>query len=287
MKLGIVGMLPGDFRTHTPKHFEAICELGFTGAGFHFPGDLASEVSPAEIEKGCSRFTGHGINLAQMAVTYRECLFDPDPEIRKHVTRKIIDTAEIAAAMSAHYFLIRPGSRNPEGSWTPHRDNHTLESWSLLIDTLGDIVAGLEQHGVTAVMETHLVSILKNPETSRRMVDEIGSSNLQLVMDYVNHFETLSDVYLSPNRLDDIFAHMGAVSPVMHIKDIKIGPGLVLHLEETVPGLGELDLQHCFRHFERLFPDKYGLIEHLKPNLIPKAAQHTRSIAAQASVLIN
>ncbi len=50
MRLGIVGMLPGDFRTHGDSHFEAIQELGFTGAGFHFPGEKASEISASDID---------------------------------------------------------------------------------------------------------------------------------------------------------------------------------------------------------------------------------------------
>ena len=51
MRLGIVGMLPGDFRTHTDKHFEAIAQSGFTGAGFHFPGHLTGEIRLSDIEQ--------------------------------------------------------------------------------------------------------------------------------------------------------------------------------------------------------------------------------------------
>jgi sugar phosphate isomerase/epimerase len=284
LKLGIVGMLPGDFRTHESSHFEAIRDLGFTGAGFHFPGELAGDISPSDIDRSGQLFSDHGIDIVQCAVTYRECLFDSDPAVRKMVARKITETAKIAAALNAHCFLIRPGSRNPQGSWTPHRDNHTSEAWALLIDTLRNIVPDLEKHGVMAVMETHVVSILKDPETSRKMVDEIDSPSLRLVMDYVNHFETLSQVYDSRTRLDHIFSEVGTTSPVMHIKDIAIGSGLVVHLDETVPGNGELDLAHCFQHFENLFPEGYGLIEHLKPDLIPEAAKNTRVILSQAGI---
>ena len=287
MRLGIVGMLPGDFRTHEPAHLEAIRALDFTGAGFHFPGDLTPEIQPSEIDRSRQLFTDHGIDLAQLAVTYRECLFDPDPTIRQTVIQKIVNTAEIAAGLSAHYYLIRPGSLNPAGSWTPHRDNHIPESWDILTDTLGKVAEGLQKHGITAVMETHIVSILKDPESCRKMVHEIDSPNLRLVMDYVNHFETLHQVYGSVDRLDHIFAEVGSISPVMHIKDITVGPGLVLHLDETVPGQGELDLAYCFQKFQSLYPDGYGLIEHLKPDLIPEATRNTRAIAERAGVEIH
>ena len=287
MRLGLVGLLPGDFRTLTSAHLEAVVKLGFTGAAFHFPGHLCAEITPSDIKTCKTLFATHNLDLAQMAITYPECLFHPDANIRQTVIEKIKAGAKIAADLSAQYYLIRPGSLNPEGSWTPHRNNHTPQAWQHLIETLKKIAPTLEQHSVIAVMETHLVSILRNPETCRQMVEEIGSPNLRLVMDYVNHFETLQQVYHSTQRLDHIFSIMGSYAPVMHIKDITIGKGLVLHINEAIPGHGELDMAHCFQNFERLFPNNYGLIEHLPPEHIPEAAKNTRAIAEQASVSIH
>jgi sugar phosphate isomerase/epimerase len=284
MRLGIVGMLPGDFRTHTDENFKAISKLGFTGAGFHFPGHLCDEITPTDIEHCISRFTRHNIDLAQFAITYPECLFHPDQPIRQTVIDKIKKGTQIAADLSARYCLIRPGSLNPSGSWTPHRDNHKPEAWDYLIDTLQKVTPTLEKCGVIAVMETHMVSILRNPETCLQMVEDVGSPNLRLVMDYVNHFETLQQVYHSPERLDHIFAQMGSYSPILHIKDISIGKGLVLHIEEAIPGQGELDLEHCFQQFQNLFPDAYGLIEHLPTDQIPEATTNTRAIASRAGI---
>ena len=156
MKLGIVGMLPGDFRTHEPSHFEAIRELGFTGAGFHLPGDIAPEITPADIDRELGFLSDYEIELVQMGVGYGECLFDPDPEVRQEGSRKIINSVKVAAALSARYCLIRPGSLNPEGSWTAHRDNHTDSAWDLFIETLRGIVPALDECGVTIVMETHV-----------------------------------------------------------------------------------------------------------------------------------
>lgn len=286
MRLGVVGLLPRDFRTLEPAHLQAVQNLGFTGCAFHFPGELCGEITAADTARCRALFADHELDLAQFSITYSECLFDPDADVRNAIVAKIKRGAEIAAGLSAQTYLLRPGSRNPAGSWTPHRHNHTRAAWDCLIQTLRDIAPTLEQRGVTGVMETHLVSILKNPHTCRAMVESVGSANLRLVMDYVNHFETLSQVYDSAERLDHIFAEMGAYAPIMHIKDIAIGKGLVLHLDETVPGQGELDLAHCLRHFQRLFPDNYGLIEHLPPDRIPEAATNTRDIAERAGVPI-
>jgi len=284
MRLGIVGMLPGDLRTHTQSHFEAITDLGFTGAGFHFPGHMTAEIEAADIRRSLNLFSEHQLDLAQLAVTYRECLFDREAATRAAVIDTIVRTAQIASDLRAQYYLIRPGSLNPQGSWTPHRDNHTDESWKLLTDSMSQVARGLEGLGVTAVVETHSVSILRDPETCKEMIDQINSPHIRLVMDYVNHFESLKQVYASRKRLDRIFDAVGTASPILHVKDICIGRGLVIHIDEAIPGEGELDLVHCLQRFEALHPAGYALIEHLKIDDIPTAAINTRKLLAEAGI---
>jgi sugar phosphate isomerase/epimerase len=73
---------------------------------------------------------------------------------------------------------------------------------------------------------------------------------------------------------------------VGHFKDIRISDGLVLHIDEDVPGEGVLDLATALRRWESLNPDGYMLIEHLPEEKIPLAAENTRRIAREAGVKI-
>ena len=139
MRLGIVGMLPGDLRNFNGNHFETIRELGFTGAGFHLPGELLDEISGDDTARCRRLFTEHDVDLAQFAITYGDCLFDPDPEARSRAVSKVVGGAALAARLGADCYLIRPGSLNPAGPWTPHRANHTPQALALLIRTLREI----------------------------------------------------------------------------------------------------------------------------------------------------
>ncbi len=284
MRLGIVGMLPGDFRTFTDDHFHAIQNLGFTGAGFHFSGDRMDEITPEDTALCKGRFAAHRIELAQFAITYGDCLFDLDPDARQTAVRKIARGAEIAAQLDAQTYLIRPGSRNPAGSWTPHRDNHRPESMARLIETLKTVTPHLH---ITTVLETHAISILNTPGTCRSVIEAVNSPRLRLVMDPVNHFESLRQVYASEDRLNHIFDTLGPLAPVCHVKDIAVGNGLVVHLDETVPGEGELDMACLLRRFHADHPDGYALIEHLGPDQIPTATENVRRIAAGAGIPIH
>jgi sugar phosphate isomerase/epimerase len=71
-----------------------------------------------------------------------------------------------------------------------------------------------------------------------------------------------------------------------HIKDLKVSNGLVLHIDQEVPGEGELDLALVLKRFDALYPDGYGLIEHLTRDQIPRAAANVRRIAAENGVRV-
>ena len=286
MKLGIVGMLPGDLRSFTQNHFETIRELRFTGAGFHLPGELVNAISAEDTATCRKLFADYDIDLAQFAITYGECLFDPDPDIRSEAVSKVVAGATLAARLGARSYLIRPGSRNPAGPWTPHRDNHTPEALALLIRTLKEIARRTETLNVVTVVETHVISILNTPSVCQRLVESVGSTKLRLVMDYVNHFESIDQVYSDSERLKHIFETIGPMAPVCHVKDIAVGNRLVVHLDEVVPGHGELNLALALGLFHAHHPDGYALIEHLGPDQIPLATANVRNIAGTTGIPI-
>ena len=144
-----------------------------------------------------------------------------------------------------------------------------------------------ELEGVILALETHVVSIMDPPEKCRRIVEAVGSDNLRLIMDAVNHFQSLQQVYNSADFLNHIFDVAGPISPLAHLKDLKLADGLVLHIGQEVPGEGELDLGLMLKRFDALYPDGYGLVEHLGMAQIPLAVANIRRIAAENGVDIH
>lgn len=286
MRLGIVGLLPGDFRTFTKAQMAEIRALSFTGFGFHLNGDDVFAITAADCRHYQRFMAGEDLDLAQFAITYNECLFHPEQAIRERAIVKINRGTEIAAQLGAQAFLLRPGGLNPAGPWTPHRDNHRPENTPILVETLLPIARKAEQEGVLLAMETHAVSVMDPPEKCRAIIEAIGSNHLRLIMDAVNHFQCLQQVYHSSDWVNHIFDVMGPLAPLAHLKDLKLANGLVLHIDQEVPGEGQLDLALVLRRFEALHPAGYGLIEHLTPAQIPLAVANIRRLAAENGVVI-
>jgi sugar phosphate isomerase/epimerase len=285
MRLGVVGMC-SDFRTLNQQEIEAIQKLEFTGVSYHFASSNIPHVSPDEITRCRHLLDKAQLDLVQFGITYGECLFDPRPAVRQEAIEAVNCGMSVAKELGAFHYLFRPGSLNSDGAWTSHRDNHLPESMERLIETLKPIAENAEREALTLVMETHAVSIMDSPETCKEIVERVGSDRLRIVMDFVNHFQSLRQVYESEARLNHIFDTMGPIAPMAHIKDIRVENGLVLHLNEEVPGEGELEIAVALKRFDALHPDGYGLIEHLPLEKIPLANTNVRKIAAENGVNI-
>jgi sugar phosphate isomerase/epimerase len=287
MRLGVVGMLPPDFRTITAEHLQAIRALELTGACFHAAGDLLFDVTSADCHKVKQVYAGMGMDLVQLGIGYGECLFDPDAAVRDAVVRKIGRGIEVGRELEAGVVLIRTGSLNPAGSYSPSPRNHQPGCMERLVETLRRVANKAEREGQTIVIETHILTIMNSPEVNVQVVEMVGSERMRIVMDYVNHFQTLAQIYDSTARINHIFDVMGCVCPVGHCKDIRMRDGFVLHYDEEAPGEGELDLAAALRRWHELHPDGYLLLEHLPNERYPLAARNTHRIAREAGVPVH
>lgn len=287
MRLGVVGMLPPDFRTISDHHLAAIKALNLTGAAFHAPGDQLATVSAAECHKVRDTIKAAGMELPQFGIGFSECLFDPSAEVRDRVVGKIERGIEVARDLAAHTCLIRTGSLNPTGSYAPSPLNSTPEARARLLETLKRVAAKAEAEAVTIVIETHLLTIMGSPEINRDVLQAVGSERMTVVMDYVNHFQSLQQVYNSTARLQHIFEIMNPISVVGHCKDIKLSNGLVLHIDEEVPGDGDLDLAAALKLWHDAHPDGYMLLEHLPNEQYPRAAANVHRILAETGIPVH
>jgi sugar phosphate isomerase/epimerase len=287
MRLGVVGFVPGDPRAITAEQLNRACALGVTSVCYHGPGDVLFDLTTADFERVNSLYDEAGLELAQFGIGYSACLFDPDDEVRAHVIRTIHHGIEVGVKLRAGCVLIRTGSLNPTGSYNPSPKNHEPGRLDTLIDTLRRVADKAEQEGMTIVVETHVLTIMGSPEINQEVIEAVDSDRMRVVMDFVNHFQSLEQVYNSTERLNHIFDIMGPISTVGHVKDIKMSPGLVLHIDEEVPGEGVLDVTTALQRWEQSHPDGYMLVEHLPEEKIPDAVNNVRVLARDAGVDIH
>jgi sugar phosphate isomerase/epimerase len=287
MRLGVVGMMPRLMDEITAQHLAAIRDLNLTGVGIGLPGAEIEGISTDTAARTRQLLADEGMDLAQFNIGYGGCLFDPDPAVRNLQVKQIRHGIALSQRLGAHVTLIRTGSLNPTGSYHPARQNHAPECRDRLVDTLGIIAETAEAVGQTVVIETHVLTIMNSPEINVEILRAVGSERMKVVMDYVNHFQALHQVYDSTMRINHIYDVMGPSSAIGHCKDISVNNGFVTHFSEEIPGEGELDMATALRRWHELYPDGYMMLEHLPAEQYPLASRNTHRILAEAGIPVH
>ena len=233
-----IGVCTTDFATHpTGELFKKMSSMGFesTQLGFvtlsemnyiptgqieipeSIPDDVIRLVREASSE--------YGIPVCAINGTFNAA--HPDAEVRAEGIRRFAALANAASKLNCHIITLCSGTRNTDDLWAEHADNGTAEAWADCIETMRALSDIAQEHGITLAVETEAANIIDTPAKARRMMDEVGSPHLKMIMDCANLFRK-GEAYM-PNvaaRLREAFDAFGGDVVVAHGKDIAESDGI-------------------------------------------------------------
>jgi len=283
MRLGVAGMIPGDFNVDE-KLASRIAELGFTGVGAHWM--QPPEALTATIRQ---RFRAvldqQGIQLVQFWGMYPP-IISPDEQVRRTGVGIVQEIVKLGADLGAAMIGVRPTSLNPRGDYWPHPDNYTPQTEDRLVRSLREIAAACDVHGIPIFLECHLTTTLNSPESVRRIIEHTESTWVKINMDPVNFVRDLDTAYHTTELIHHLFDVLSPYVASAHVKDMYVEDRHVVHISETIPGTGIFDFDTFFQRFEALLPDGYALVEHLPESQIPQAAAFVIQKLAELNIPI-
>jgi sugar phosphate isomerase/epimerase len=279
MKLGVAGLLgqatPGDARR--------VRDLGFTAASWHLAAlDLARDRAALLRVREALEF--EDLELCQLLPPQYPSLVHLDPAVRAAGVAAMAEVVRAAAILGAGTVYVRPGSLNEAGPWTPHPQNHRPDTRARLVESLRSLAPHAEEAGIPLAIEGHAVSPLDTPAAVREVLDQVGSSILQVNADPVNFIRNIDQAYDNSALIDELFDLLDGSIAAAHAKDVRVEDRLVVHIEECVPGLGHLDHETFLRRFESTCPEGTVLIEHLPEEQVPAARRALLEFAARAGL---
>jgi sugar phosphate isomerase/epimerase len=182
------------------------------------------EPLPASLDEPTARrigavFADHGIQVSAVSGTFNA--IDPDRERRAECVRRVGRLAERCEALGTRVITLCTGTRNLASMWRHHPDNERPEAWAEMVETMRALVAPAEAHGVDLAFEPEVVNVVDTAEKAERLIAEVGSPRLRLVMDPANYFHP---AMLPRMRevLEDVFAHVGRYISLAHAKDVRL-----------------------------------------------------------------
>ena len=162
-------------------------------------------------------------------------LADPNPE-RRSKTQEIYKAHLRFAAKIGARVVGTETYANPESAFSDPAPQ-SEEAFQLLLDSLKPVVRYAEECGAVLAVEPVWCHIISTPERAVRMLEELPSENLQIILDAVN--------LIAPeeaNRTEDIIRNaislLGDRVRILHMKDYVITPEG--ELDACACGLGSM-----------------------------------------------
>ncbi|MBV9391018.1 MAG: sugar phosphate isomerase/epimerase, partial [Verrucomicrobia bacterium] len=146
-------------------------------------------------------------------------MIDPDPELREAGAEGLNRLIALAPRLGTKIVTLCTGSRDPESMWRKHPGNDKPEAWADLLVQMEKALRVAEKYGLTLGVEPEIGNTINSVHKARRLLDEVRSPHLKIIMDAANIFQRGQ---LSQMRkvLDEAFELLGSDIVLAHAKDL-------------------------------------------------------------------
>lgn len=201
--------------------FDAVRDSGVSCVQFNLvSAGLASmpeEIDPGLAERIRLAASSRGIELAAVSGTFN--MIHPDPRQRKAGLRRLAVLAEACRRMGTSVITLCTGTRDPEDMWRHHPANASPRAWADLLETLSAGLRIADDAGVTLAFEPEVANVVDSAPKARRLLDELRSERLKVVMDGANLFHS-GDLPRMSEILEEAFALLAGDIVIAHAKDL-------------------------------------------------------------------
>lgn len=128
-----------------------------------------------------------GIEIVALSGTYN--MIHPDPAERARGHAHLETLAAVASDLSIRLITLCTGTRDPDDQWRSHPHNDARDAWADLLASMEIAVAIADRSDVDLGIEPELANVVNSAEKARRLIDQVGSPRIKVVLDPANLFE--------------------------------------------------------------------------------------------------
>ncbi|MDF9826071.1 L-ribulose-5-phosphate 3-epimerase [Ereboglobus sp. PH5-10] len=156
-----------------------------------------------------------------------------------------------------------------------HPDNHGEAAFQRVLSRVRELVREAEKFGVFVAVEGVTSYVVNSPRRIKRLIDEVGSNNLQIIFDPVNLVN--ADNHKNQDAIiEESFALFGERIAAFHAKDFVITPeGEYKQVAAGTAG-GLLNYPLFFKLAKQHKPWAYVLLEDTNPETLARTVAFAR-----------
>lgn len=213
--------------------FSSVAESDFTSDGvIEIPPEITDETIDAILA------ASEKYDLPIIATNGTFNMAHPDKAVREEGLARFDGFLEASAALGAEYISLCSGTRAKSGLWDYSPENAGEEAYRDSLETIRRASVMAEKYGLILAIESEAANVVSSPEIARRMLDDVGSPNLKMILDCANLFHA---GHAHPEEVEETirkaFDYYGHDIALAHGKDILPGEGIAF----TGTGRGIVD----------------------------------------------
>ena len=242
-----LGVFAKTFARPSPEGvFDALASHGLRETQFNMSvaglSPLPDEIAPALADR-VRVAAERRITLVAVSGTFN--MIHPDLGVRRDGLRRLGVLAGACERLGTSTVTLCTGTRDSGDMWRRHPDNARPEAWRDLLATMQEALQTAEEYGVTLAFEPEAANVVDSAAKGRRLLDEMRSPRLKVVMDAANLFDARDParrLSRSEEILEEAFEFLGENLLLAHAKDVN-GSG-----EVVAAGKGDLDYDLYLKH---------------------------------------
>ena len=218
MRLGIFARtFPG---TDPAVVLGAVRDAGYRCAQFNMAcaglPPMPDAIGPDVITAITAAVRATGIDLVALSATYN--MVHPDKAVRDAGRHRLRPILAAARALAIPLVTLCTGTRDPDDQWRFHPDNARPEAWADLCREMEAALAMADAEGIDLGIEPEQANVVTSAGDARRLIADMGSARLRIVLDPANLFEAAT-----PEQARRIVAaaveRSGEAIAMVHAKD--------------------------------------------------------------------
>jgi sugar phosphate isomerase/epimerase len=219
---------------------DAIAERGLTHVQFNMSCAGLPTLPPRIEEEYCRSIAralrDRGLTMAAISGTFNLC--DPDADRLRENLDRLEVIAEACRWLDTRIITLCTGTLDPDDMWRWHPENVRRSTWDTLIESMTQAVKIADRQEVTLAFEPEIHNVVDSVSKARRLLDQIGSPWLKVVIDPANLIRP-GELTRIEQIFDEAFDWLGPDIVLAHAKDP--------HIDEKTDaaGLAEMVKDYC------------------------------------------
>lgn len=200
---------------------DAIAAHGLTLVHFNFSSAGLPSLPGAITEELCGAVR-HAFETRRFLMTSVSATFNaihPDLRRRELDLQRACRIIQSCPRIGTSLVSLCTGSRDPDDMWKRHPANELPDAWADLLATLDRLLPVAEASGVTLGIEPERGNVISSAVRARRLLDEVRSPRLRIVIDGANLFDSPPPAAMRAT-LQEAFDLLGPEIVLAHAKDI-------------------------------------------------------------------